>query len=330
MEARARGGHHDPMTTRACLFISKKRTMEIREEPLADPSDDEIQVACLANGICMWEVSLFLDLEPEKFPLPWRAGHEGVGIVTKVGRSVSGIREGERVVCREWATASNMKAGGAVRYRRHHDDPATAIAEPVMCVATALNAYEIAAGDRVLLLGAGYMGLLNVQGLARCPIAELVVTDVKKENLELARRFGATRTIDTSTDEGRREQDDLSREPFDLTIDAAGVDATIQAAPRLTRTGGRIAIFAWHHARRSIDLGLWHFGGFRVLNAAPLIGTDSAIDTFERAVRLIDAGLFDQRALITHRHPFTQAQEALDLAAERPAGYIKGVLTFAA
>jgi threonine dehydrogenase-like Zn-dependent dehydrogenase len=174
------------------------------------------------------------------------------------------------------------------------------------------------------------MGLLNVQGLARCPIAELVVTDVKERNLTLARQFGATRTIDTSTAQGKRELEELSSEPFDLTIDAAGVDATIQAAPRLTRTGGRIAIFAWHHTRRSIDLGAWHFGGFRVLNAAPLIGTDSSIDTFERAVRLIDAGRFDQRPLVTHRHPFEKAQEALELAAERPAGYIKGVLTFAA
>lgn len=58
-------------------------------------------------------------------------------------------------------------------------------------------------GDRVLVLGAGYMGLLNVIGLAHSPVSELVVTDIKEKNLELARSFGATHIINSGTDQGR-------------------------------------------------------------------------------------------------------------------------------
>jgi threonine dehydrogenase-like Zn-dependent dehydrogenase len=60
------------------------------------------------------------------------------------------------------------------------------LAEPVECVVRAIDSYGIVPGDRVLVLGTGFMGLLNVQGLARCPLSELVVADLKPRNLELA------------------------------------------------------------------------------------------------------------------------------------------------
>jgi threonine dehydrogenase-like Zn-dependent dehydrogenase len=48
----------------------------------------------------------------------------------------------------------------------------------------------------------------------------------------------------------------------------------------------------------------------------------------QRAATLLERGVFDLSRLVTHRHPIERAQEAMELAALRPEGYIKGVLTF--
>ena len=305
--------------------IIAPHTMEINEVEIPDPEPDEVQVRCVANGICMAEVSTFTGAEPH---YPSGAGHEGVGVVTKAGSKVQDLQEGDWVATGQWATAQNLPAARLARLTRPPADPGVFIIEPCACVVTALYSYEITAGDRVLLLGAGFMGLLNVQGLARCPLAELVVTDVKAENLALAQEFGATEVINVATPEGQARLEELKQQPFDLVVEAAGVESTLQMAGPLTRAGGRLSIFAWHHTPRLVDFGLWHMRGLKVLNSAPGIGRDHNINNMQRAVALIERGVFDLSKLVTHRHAFEDVQAAMAIAAERPEGYIKGVLLF--
>jgi threonine dehydrogenase-like Zn-dependent dehydrogenase len=309
------------------IVFPAKRTAEIREVPVEDPGPGEVQVRTLANGICMMEVSLFTGAEPTEFPR--RVGHEGIGVVERIGPGVKDVTEGDLVTCFQWRTVQNQSPWATHRLPRRPQDPATWLVEPANCVVTAVRSYDIVPGDRVFVLGAGYMGLLNVQLLGHCPLAELVVADMKPKNLELARRFGATEVIDVSSPEGRDRVADLEKQsPFDLVVEVAGGPATVDPASRMVRTGGKLAIFAWHHEPRSVDLGLWHMRGIRVMNCAPGIGTDRNERSWERAIRLLDRGVFDMAPLVTHRHPAADVQAAMELAAERPEGYIKGVLDF--
>jgi len=71
-----------------------------------------------------------------------------------------------------------------------------------------------------------------------------------------------------------------------------------------------------------------HLRGVRMLHAGPSIAADRATDSMARAARLIEAGLFDLRPLVTHRHDAEDVQSAMALASQRPFGYIKGVLEF--
>jgi len=299
--------------------------VHLRDIDVADPKPHEIQVKCLANGICMYEVSIFRGTEATPV---WPAGHEGIGVVTKVGSEVTGIAEGDCVTTVQWATLQNQPASTTARFQRIPADPALFFVEPCSCVVTAWNSYDLAAGDRVLILGVGYMGLLNVQALAGCPLAELVVADVKPDNLALATSFGATEAVNVATPEGKARLEALKARPLDLVIEAAGTTQTIQMAGPLTRVGGRLSVFAWHHGLESVDMTVWHLRGLRVLNSAPPIGTDHAVNSMQRAVWLLERGVFDQGRLVTHRHPFSDVQEALELAAARPQGYRKGVLVF--
>lgn len=308
------------------IYFPEAGRAEIREETVADPGSGQIQVECLANGICMFEVSIFNGNEPGY--LGNKAGHEGVGVVTKVGKDVTGYSEGDYTVCGNWATVQNYDSDIA-KLTGPPRDPGMFLVEPACCVGMALYSYDITPGDRALVSGAGFMGLLNVQGLAHYPLRDLVVSDVKPANLELAKRYGATETINSGTPEGQARLQELQTDPFDLVVECAGVSSTLQDAGMLTRRGGRLAIFAWHHAPRTVDFGTWHMRGLKVLNSAPSISRDHNVDHMQRAVWLLERGVFDMSALVTHRHPFTDVQAAMELAMARPEGYIKGVLEFA-
>lgn len=309
------------------IVIPEAGRAEVREVDVPEPGPGEVQVRCVANGICMYEVSMFAGREPV-LPSGSSYGHEGVGQVIRLGQGAKGVSEGDWVICGPWVSVQNVPAAGLARFSRPPVDPAVAIAEPAWCVVIAAPHYEISPGDRVLLLGAGYMGLLNVQMLAHYPLAELVVTDVKQANLDLAREFGATEVIRSDTDEGRARLEALKQDRFDCVIEAAGVAETLQAAAELTRPGGRLSIFAWHHQPRTLNLTPWHLGGLKVLNTAPGIGTDSRLNHAQRAIRLMERGIIQMTKLVTHRFPASAAQDAMEVSRAREEGYIKGVFLF--
>ena len=313
------------------VWIVEAGRAEVREMAVTDPDRDEIQVRCVANGICMGDVSMFRGVEPVREPR--LVGHEGIGFVTKVGRDVTDYGEGDWVSCWQWASLANYNVrvkGSRViaKYSRPPEDPPVLFAEPASCIVSALPTYDMIPGDRVLVLGAGYMGLLNVQGLAHMPLKELVVSDLKPHNLDLARAYGATEVIQVGTPDGDARMEALKGEPFDLVVEAAGAAKTLQAAGDFARVGGRISVFAWHHAPRTVDFGQWHMQGIRMFHAAPMISTDRNVGIMQRAVWLLERGTFQMQELITHRHTAERAQEALEMAAARPPEYIKGVLEF--
>jgi len=313
------------MKTESIMLVAERK-VEIWETDVPEIGDGDVLVECIANGICMFEVSLFTGAE--KFSYPFPLGHEGIGRVIRCGKGVQRVKEGDFVTCGNWSRHHVIPEGRLSVFSRPPADPAIMMVEPVSCITGALYAYRIMPGDRVLLLGAGYMGLLNVIGLAHTPISELVVTDIKEGNLELAKSFGAAHVINSATEQGKAELEALRGRPFDLVIECAGVQATMDQATRLTRRGGRLAVFSWHHQPRSVDLGAWHGGGFTVVNVSPSISADLSISQMDRALRLIECGMFDQSRLVTHRHSYKDAQESLELAAERRDDYIKGVLLF--
>jgi len=309
------------------VFTGLRQTL-IRPIVVNDPDHGHVQVRTLANGICMFEVSLFTGAEPTGFPR--EVGHEGIGVVEKVGKGVTRVREGDIVTCSLWRTVQNQPASSVHRIPHRPADPETFLVEPANCVVIAVRSYDMVPGDRVLVLGAGYMGLLNVQLLAHCPLAELIVADVKPRNLQLAREFGATEVVNAATAAGQARLEELRKQPLDLVVEAAGAAATLSQATDLVRPGGKLGIFAWHHEPRSVNLSAWHTRGLRVMNCAPNIGRDRNEETWDRAIRLMQRGFFDMTPLVTHRHPAEDVQAAMELAAERPADYIKGVLSFQA
>ncbi len=304
------------------------RKIELREEEIAGPGPDEVQVQCLANGICAGDIFLFGHNGGGRDYSPQRIGHEGVGVVTARGANVSSVKEGDFVQCFHWAKYSNIPLPKLVRFRQKPGVPVEALIEPPSCAVSAYHEYHIEPGDRALVIGAGYMGLLNVQLLANSPLSELVVCDLKKRNLELAAEFGATETVELGSEDGNQKLEEYKKKPFDLVIECAGSDPALQTASELVKVGVCLAIFSWHHAPRALDIGRWHLLGLRVANASPMIAARRNFPAYERTAWLLESGVFNQQKLITHRFHIEDVQKAMEQTLTRDDSFIKGAFLF--
>ena len=163
-------------------------------------------VAVEACGICAWDVLAFNGRFGRYHPYPFSAGHEGVGRVIKTGDKVDAVAVGQRVAMHELPLGAARRAshgpGDALRSQRQVTlIPESSlpvelwVVEPVVCVVNGIVYSGVQPGDAVAVVGAGYMGLLFVQGLSRSLLGSLAAFDVDDRRLALARQLGASGTV---------------------------------------------------------------------------------------------------------------------------------------
>jgi L-iditol 2-dehydrogenase len=282
------------------IFFSGPRKVEIREVEVSDPQPQQVQVLCKAAGIGHAASGRFGETDKQRFP--FSPGREGVGQVIRVGSDVTDIQPGQYVTCNRWQKIQNMDASLASKIPGEPEDPAVWLVEPVARAIAAATFAQVQPGDRVAIVGAGFMGLLITQLIGRYPVYELTVADAKAKNLALAAEFGATETVNTSGKDGEARLETLKKEPFDLVIAATCPQPLLDLGRQLCRRGGRFVVGV----------------------------SDNAADKgqSDRAVRAMWRGLVDLKPLISQRHKFADAQAAMEVAAQGGDNYIKGVLTF--
>ena len=244
--------------------LLKTRHLALEDIPQPQPGPDEIVIKVEAAGVCGTDRHLYLGEFPSKGPVT--LGHEFSGIVTARGTSVT-LPLGSRVTCdpndpcltcpqclrgRVNLCAKNSvtgitRDGGFAPFacfparkaialpdtmHPHHG----AFCEPLACTLHGMDMAALRPGERCLILGGGVIGPLAVQ-LARAAGAEVMLLTRSREKQDLAAALGAHHLAATP-------QAALSLWPdgADAVIECAGVAQTIEAAPSLTRTGGRIVI----------------------------------------------------------------------------------------
>ena len=222
------------------------------------------------------------------------------------------------MVARGFATVHNVSAERALRIPDTDIPLQRWIVEPVSCVVTGLDHTRARAGDRVAVIGCGFMGLMLLQGLVRSCVHHLVAIDVNRDRLALARGFGVD-AVHHPDDEALADEG-----PFDCVVDASGAQAGLDLATGLLARGGVLNLFGWNHGRPTFAGDRWHLGGFTVVNSAP----GSRIrETFPPAIRLIAKRIIDLEPLITHTVPLDGYPDLLAQVAAGDPGYIKGVVT---
>ena len=294
-----------------------------------DPGEGEIETRAVCGAVCTHEVSLFKgDLTHPSYPMI--PGHEAVHQVTRVGKGVKHLKEGDYCAAcwymGQWAEKVIGPADVAHKLPDKMDDFAHWIIEPAASIVNAGQYIDIRPGMRVLLIGAGFMGLMMTQMIHGYPMAEFVCADMKPSSLVVAKQCGAWEILQTNTDAGEERQRQLGTGHFDAVIECSGSQGGLDLAVDMCGMAGTIYLFGWHRTPRVLDFKLGHLRGQKLVHTSPAIDTGRVYERYwPMTIDMFQSGVFDMRPLMTHRYEATDIQTCMQDSIVRADGFIKSV-----
>lgn len=318
---------------------------DIRCEEMDVPSigAGEILVKVMVCGLCGTDVS---KMKGKTVPTPAILGHEAAGEVVEAGEGVKKFSKGDRVVvthhlpcfvcryCRHGNYSQcdafkqmNIVPGGFAEYIRVLS-PAVeksvfkipssvtyeeaSFTETAACCLRGIERCGILAGDTVMIVGAGAVGLLHLQLAKICGAGRVIVSDPLNFRLDTALRLGADAVVnplkETSEEVAR---DTAGVGGADVVIIAVGnVDAVKQGLSFVSK-GGKVLFFAGCPENSVLEFDpnlVYH-------SEISLLGSYSSSPIEQRAaLRLIKERRINLKELVTHRFRLDQLQDALNTA----------------
>jgi L-iditol 2-dehydrogenase len=316
----------------------------------------EVVVRSHVAGVCRTDLEILHGglTDPRWVRFPVVPGHEWSGTVSELGDGVSDLEVGDRVVCEGMIPCNRCKRckegstqlclnydqvgftrgggyGEYVRVPRHvvHRLPADVsfaagvLVEPASCVQRALERARPRPGDTIGVIGVGTLGSLAVTLAGLYSPGALVAYGVREEELEFARRLGATATVHVA------EQDAVATTHADLgggldvVIETAGAVAAVDLATQLVRPGGRVVLLGIAGAGQMLEIPADRI----MFTDIDVIGSCSyPTSAWASVVRLLDRGLVDFEPIVTHRFPAARFEEAFALLDERKGTVAKVLL----
>lgn len=304
------------------------REFAVVETPMPTAGPADVVVAVAACGVCASELDLWLGVSGAGYPA--RIGHEVAGTVAETGSEVSGFEVGDRVAV--WTTGGGYADYVAVRAEDCRSMPDTlpmilGLVEPIACATNAVELADLRLADSVLVLGAGFMGLLVTQLVRHRGARSVVVVDRRPDALRLAADLGATRTVDLAEESVTDVVHAMTGgQGVDVTFEVTGTQGAIDSVGEVTRMSGKIVLVGFHQSGpRSVPLGLWNWKAFDLRNAhfrdAAVIARGMTV-----GMQLITSHQLDLEPLITHRFGLDDINEAFATAVAKPEGFVKAVV----
>jgi 2-desacetyl-2-hydroxyethyl bacteriochlorophyllide A dehydrogenase len=312
----------------------------MQDAPDPVPVPEEVVVSVALSGLCGTDLHLYQGDVDYGYPLI--PGHEVVGTISRCGSAVDDLEPGMRVAfdpnipcgtchfcrrlrfnhCLHWQAVGVTRDGG---FAEQVAVPASVIypigdlpfeqavfIEPLACVVFGLRRARPALGDRVLIFGAGPIGLLLMQSVRRDGASQVVVTDLVPERLDLAAELGADVTVlgDDDAPDALREH---ALYGYDLVIDATGVPQVAASAFDYVTRGGKVLLFGV-----CPEDATFPFSPFDLYRRdIAVYGSFALNKTFAPAIELLRAGAVRVAPLISHRFPLEAFPQALELAQAR-------------
>ena len=335
------------MKTRVCRLFGQN-DLRIETDDVPTPGVNQALLAVAAGGICGSDMHYFADggIGTIRVREPIILGHEASGRVLSVGPAVTGLAPGDGVAinpsrpCGSCAYCTEglpmhcleMRFNGSAMRLPHEqglfrdrivveaaqciplpadaDLGAVACAEPLaVCLHGAKLAGEIA-GKRVLVTGAGPIGILCAAIAAEAGAAEIVVTDLEDAVLEIAKQMGATRTLNAVRDAAEVARFAEEKGYFHLAFECSAAAPAIKSAIAALRPRGvLVQVGVTGDTPMPVNM--------LVAKEIRLQGTHRFHEEFAEAVEAITSGRIDPRPMITGRYPLEDAKSAFAAAADR-------------
>ncbi len=302
------------------LSLSGPQKAYVLAAPDPSPAGGEVLVRIQACGVCGSDLNAWRGVAGIEFPLPPGApGHEVVGTVVGTGAGVETLRIGDTVTGVMFNGFAELGVAPAEHLVVIPQGCPEVLGEPLACAMNVVRRAGISHGDRVAVVGFGYLAALVVQ-LLPDDVGEWAAVSRREDSRALAKELGATMTY------GFENVPSEQWDSFDVVIEAAGVQQTLDYATWLTRYGGRLVIAGYHaDGPRTVNMQSWNWKGIDVITAHER-NPDVYVEALRRALEVIGARGVDPTALQTHTLPLERADEAFVLAESRPAGFVKAVV----
>ncbi len=197
---------------------------------------------------------------------------------------------------------SRLVQKNLLRLKPETDFRDAALVEPLACVVQGVEDTRLRAGQQVLVLGAGPIGLMFV-ALAKHLGCDVTVAGRRAPRLEAARRLGATHVIDIGDGHGLVTKiREASKTHFDAVIEAVGRPEVWESAVRLVRKGGAVNFFGGCPASTTVtfDTALLHYSNLTLLGSF-----HHTPQTIRRALEFIEAGVIHSRDFVDGESPLT-------------------------
>ena len=314
-------------------YLVKERKFEIKTDDIY-PEDNQVLVRVKICGLCNWELNFYKGIGGGFYSsYPKVIGHEWSGVVVEKGKNVEEFEIGDKVTFlpgnfQGFAEYTAVDATNC--YKLNPDiDFDNAMGEPLKCVLTVLSKAQPQAGDFGLILGCGPMGLWCIQGLKGNLLQGLIAVDIDDNKLELAKKFGATHTINSLKENVVEKIMEITGGTMcDFVIEGTGIPKLMETAFDYLRKAGRLIIMSsYEKPFDSLDFRTAIKKSIQIFVAHPT-STKFQDDDMRRAVGLINNGTFNNKEIITHRFKLEEIDKAFETLENKPAGYIKGVIEF--
>jgi 2-desacetyl-2-hydroxyethyl bacteriochlorophyllide A dehydrogenase len=324
------------------LVIEKPGMAQVQTVPVASVGERDIRVKVKVSGICGTDVHIFRGEYLGGYPVI--PGHEFSGVVEEVGEKVTRFKAGDHAAvepniscdnchaclnnrqnfCERWNGVGVTLPGGMAEYAVVPEKAAFnigelpflagAFVEPLSCVLHGVERARIKLADKVLILGAGPIGILLSKAIQLQGAAEITQIDLNQSRLELARKSGAVKAH-TSLDE-------LKRDSFDVVVDASGSTFLMERALDFARKGGTVLWFGV--PKRDAKLQLPAFTIFE--KGLFLLSSYTSVRNSIQAVELLKNGKIDVAPLVSHQLPLEDFSKGVEIIEKGLEGVLKVVI----
>jgi threonine 3-dehydrogenase len=333
--------------------LVKKRAepgLWLEDVPLPSITEDQVLVKVKKTSICGTDVHIYKwDAWAQKtIPIPLVVGHEFMGHVAAVGKNVHHINVGDRIsgeghiVC---GICSNCREGHkhlclhteGIGVKRHGcfaeyfplpaenvfvlpetiPDDVCAIFDPYGNAVHAALSFSLV-GEDVLITGAGPIGIMAAAVAHKAGARHIVITDRNEYRLDLAKKMGATATVNiTNTSVGGIMKELHIDEGFTVAMEMSGHPDGLKTILAHCRPGAKIALLGILPPGCEID---WDLVIFKMLTVKGIYGRE-IFSTWHKMVSLIESGL-QLSPLITHCFDADDYQKAFDVVMSGCSGKV--------
>lgn len=335
------------------MYLEKPGKIIPRKIDMPEIKKDEVLVKIKAVGVCGSDVHYYEKGKIGSFIVkkPLILGHECSGEIVEVGEEVKNLQIGDKValepgipcrrciycktgrynLCPEIKFMATPPVNGAfVEYVAHPADfvfklpenvsyEEATLFEPLAVGLYSVVRAKVGFGGKILILGAGPIGLSTLQAAINIGGGRITVADIYDFRLEKAKELGADELINP------RQTNALDKlgSSFDYVFETAGSVVTTQQTVKLAKNGGKV-ILVGLPAQEEIEFNTNQI----ITKELDVLGIFRYANMYPKAIRLAEKGQVNLKTVISKKFSFSQTEEALKFARDNKESSIKTVVIF--